>query len=122
MESQFMSVNPDEVRRRVEETFKRVEAMQSEALARMTVVDVPVQPTQIQLEPLLYADIEINALRQQVIEKDIALLRVRLEQLLEQKNVLYSKVRALAGVGDETDVVLVDRERRIVEVGIPTKA
>jgi len=70
----------------------------------------------VQLDKLLFADIEINALRQQVIEKDIELLNLRLGQLKVQQDVLWGAVQKASGKEAVTSVKLVDPEKRLVEV------
>lgn len=88
-------------------------------------VSTPNSHTLIRLDVLLFADIQINALSNQVVERDIELLtikldaaRARLGELDAQKRVLYGKVSAAAGMSslDVTEIALVDMQEKLVAV------
>ena len=85
----------------------------------------PNSHTLVKLDVLLFADIQINALSSQVVERDIELLTIKLEaartrltELESQKKVLYGKVSAAAGMSssDVMEIALVDMQEQLVAV------
>lgn len=102
------------------ESARRAHMLRLETAHTRAVASMPeeLEPTSVtvQLDKLLFADIEINSLRQQVVEKDIELLNIRLSQLKAQQDVLWGAVQKVSGKERVTSVKLVDPEKRLVEV------